>query len=500
MVIHKNKHIIIRNLLITILPIFAIIFGTVTRVTNAIQLTDIYEIRPTLKCAIPRDASNDVLPMQGVYFIDEHAAVYSGYKSDDDKTVLTLVNLDSCKVVDKNKTKVMGHANDITYNSRNNNYYVTTGRAAEDIPSTYKKIFIFKITNNNISVGGTQVETAYRLSAFDYDSDHNRYYGYGDNNWYTLPRLGSAKDDVVKTSGKINFYYDNFLNQDGEKTKFVAQGIAYGNGNLYFAMTISATNSDHQNDSFVMVYDAKTGDYKYTMHFPSSFFWGHLEGISVKGNKMLFGLNVHDSNPNGTSPNQSFMVYNGINDIEEHYRAAHDIPDEPDDPEPIPDYPDDPDDPVDPDPVDPDPVDPDPVDPDPVDPDPVDPDPVNPDPVDPDPVNPDPVDPDPVDPDPVDPDPVDPDPVDPDPVNPNPKDEDEDDEKSDKTIPSSDDDTDTGTGSNTSNESGIHVPNTGQSKTIDGVITAISLSIIPLSIILIALHIHHRNKNHRVFD
>lgn len=271
---------------------------------HAETLKNIYEIKPTTKCTISRDLDNNVRPMQGVYFFD-HYAVYAGYQSDTDPAIITLVDLDTCTILDKNNDVVMGHANDITYNSQDDKFYVTSC-------SSDKKIYGFKIVNNRIVHDSNPITMNFVIGAFSYSSEDNRYYSYSDGVLYTFDSLLSSSQAIKL--GTTPIYYDNFENGT---TKLVTQGISSDGNNIYFARTISERTSAYYNDSFVLVFDNKTGDYKYAMHFPSSYFSGHLEGVTVVNNRLYFGINVH------TSPtNQTFLYYDNIDQIEEEYNSS----------------------------------------------------------------------------------------------------------------------------------------------------------------------------------
>ena len=264
----------------------------------------IYEIKPTTLCEISRNTSLNVRAMQGVYFYD-HYAVYAGYQSDTSPTVVTLVDLNTCTVIDKNNEKVIGHANDITYNSKEDKFYIVTGLSD-------KQSHGFKIQDNKIIMDEDYTKMNFRLAAYAYDKVSDKYYGYGNGKLYTFPSLTSPSGEL-KTLGITPIYFDNF---DDGKSKLVTQGIAYSNNNIYFARTIGETTSSFYNDSFVLVFDSTTGNYKYSMHFPGTYFNGHLEGITIVGNKIYFGLNVHKK-----PQKQSFLVYDGIDKIEKEYNS-----------------------------------------------------------------------------------------------------------------------------------------------------------------------------------
>ena len=108
---------------------------------KAESLENVMEITPKIKCSIDRDVDANIMAMQGVYFFSKYA-IYTGYQADDAIGHLTLVDLEECKVIDINSEKVLGHGNDITYDSRNSTFYVTAGPAS-------KKVYSFKITNTD---------------------------------------------------------------------------------------------------------------------------------------------------------------------------------------------------------------------------------------------------------------------------------------------------------------------------------------------------------------
>ena len=291
-----------KKCIIIILLLIILIFMVNNKV-YAVRLENIYEIRPTTVCVLSRDTTNNIRAMQGVYFFNNYA-VYAGYQSDTAKTVITLVDLNTCKILDKNNEKIMGHANDITYNSTEDKFYVTTGLSDN-------LVYGFKIINNKIVHDDTPITMSFRTAAFNYDKYTGKYYSYANGALFSFNTLSANSER--KTLGNTPTYYDNFENG---KTLLVTQGISSDSNNIYFARTISETTSANYNDSYVLVFNAKTGEYKYAMHFPSSYFNGHLEGITVEGNKLYLGINVHT-----TPKNQSFLIYDGINQIEKEYNS-----------------------------------------------------------------------------------------------------------------------------------------------------------------------------------
>jgi len=268
-------------------------------------LTNIYEITPTKVCTITRDLNNDVRPMQGVYFYKNgttYYALYAGFQADDKPTVMTLVNLNSCTIITKNNNYGFEHANDIAY--YNGKYYVIYSGKVHGI--TIKN-------NNQIVIDANPIQTNFKFSGFEYDTVNKKFYIKAGNYLQTFPSFTSAASKK-KTIGIMPNYYTNI---ESGNIKMVSQGLTYANGNLYLPRTISDTTSTHFNHTYIMVYDATTGKYKYTMHFSGNFL-GHLEGINVIGDTLYMGMNFHQTSPK----NQTFLKYTGLSAMEKKYQDS----------------------------------------------------------------------------------------------------------------------------------------------------------------------------------
>ena len=278
-------------------------------------LSNIYEINPIEICSVLRDTSNDIRAMQGVYFYKSNNteyALYAGYQADDKPTVMTLVNLNTGSVISKNNSKCMIHANDITY--AEGKYYVTLDNS----------VYGMTIKNNQeIIIDDEPIEMNFAVSGFEYDKENNKYYTRKGEYLYTVPSLESDKKDL-KVIGIFPNYYSNI--EEGN-TKMVNQGLYYANNNIYIPRTISNTSSSYYNHTYICVYDATTGKYKYTMHFSNiledlnggDLEVGHLEGITIIGNTMYFGINFHK-----TPRQQQFLKFEGIDEIEQNYQLTID--------------------------------------------------------------------------------------------------------------------------------------------------------------------------------
>ncbi len=276
---------------IFILVLFFVIIILPFSCIKAKELTNVYEIYPIEKCVIKRNVKNNIRSMQGVYFYDNYA-IYSGHESDSKPNVLTLVDMENCTVLDINKEKVMGHANDITYDSKNNKFYVTSG--------DYDHLaYGFEIKDNKIVVDTEPRDIGLRLAAFAYDKDRDRFIGYANGKFYLLSKINAGRGSL-QLLNEIKVMYDN--------VKFITQGIAYANNNIYFARAIE------DDSSYILVYSAITGEYKYAMHVSKDYYKGHLEGITIIDNNMYLGFNKYGSNAK-----QMFLELKNVNKYEEAY-------------------------------------------------------------------------------------------------------------------------------------------------------------------------------------
>ena len=269
------------------------------------ELTNIYDITPTLVCAITRNVNNDIRAMQGVYFYTSDGttyALYAGYQGDDKPTTMTLVNLNKCSVVAKNNKQSYGHANDIAM--VNNKFYVVNSN----------KVYGVTVKNNSsIVLDEKYTKMNFSFSGFEYDKANKKFYSKIGNNLYTFPSFTTAKSNYKLISLVPNYY----MNIENGNTKIVNQGLAYGNGNIYIPRTISTSSSKYYNHSYIMVYDASTGEYKYTIHYSGNYLC-HLEGMTVIGDSMYLGMNCHQAKPT----NQTFLVYKGISALEQKYQNS----------------------------------------------------------------------------------------------------------------------------------------------------------------------------------
>lgn len=252
---------------IRILLIIVCAFMLFNVTANAKTLENVTEIEPSVKCKITRDTEANIYSMQGVYFFSKYA-IYTGYQADDAIGYLTLVDLEECKVVDINGEKILGHGNDITYDSRNSTFYVTAGPAS-------KKVYSFKIINNEI-IYGDEINANTYLNGFAYDFDRERFISYASNKVYTLTSLDSDSSDIVELNTVETVYDDVTL---------VPQGIAYSNDKIYFSRYVSG------GDNYILIYDADTGEYQEALYIPKSVFSGEIEGITVVDNMLYLGYN-----------------------------------------------------------------------------------------------------------------------------------------------------------------------------------------------------------------
>ena len=275
-----------------------IIFISIPKTIMAIALGNIYNISPREICSYEKSTATPLT--QGAYFFD-HYVVLAGFRSDDKPIVLTLIDLNTCTILDQDETTIMHHANDITYNPNTNRYYVAGG---------LKEIYSFSIVNNEIVVDSNVITAARNTISLDYATDKNVYYARYDNQLWELPNL-TSKGTRITT---FPIVYDNF--DDGTLT-LTKQTFSYYKGNVYYIRTQDKSASSVYNYGFLSAYDASTGTYKYTIQIPQSTFNGHLEAATIRNNKIYLAYNVHYTTPK----KMVFLEYTGIDEIENQYNA-----------------------------------------------------------------------------------------------------------------------------------------------------------------------------------
>ena len=336
--------------------IFTIIIITSSIDVHAEMLTNTYKIAPTTRCSIDINATNDILVMQGISFFERNNtnyAVYAGFKSDTDNTILTLVNIDTCEVISTNKSKILGHANDLTYNSKTKEFYVTTSPNKLD-GEYFVDRFIITDDNNIEFVDNGEIKGAAITAGFAYIEETDDFFTYTNGRFRRIKVLidenNNKRLSITKTIKEgLKTYYDGvefenvendnegkriyFVNKEDDISgyaKFVNQGIAYYNNSIYSARALNGTKQTtdpaiqrqinsaytyeqggeikgYDNDSaYILIYDADTGNYRYSLYIPKTLFEGHLEGVSIVNDKLMLSYNVHSATPKHVS----FLEYN----------------------------------------------------------------------------------------------------------------------------------------------------------------------------------------------
>ena len=328
---------------------------------EAVELTNVYKIYPTEKCYL--EVSDNIKVSQGAYFFNRNGTdyvVYAGYTGDESESILTLVDLNHGCIVKDTKSKLLGHANDITYNSKDDYFYVTTyvsGSMAD-----YKKIVKFKITNDlKIDISSNdEIPNISASAGLTYDKYEDILYVYAGGTLKSFKIIDSTASVINKTlKENIPTYYNKIIFNNGEEkyyiydpndetapgyALFVNQGISQNVKNIYFPRALqgskssgSITDSERwlasaysdtadgiekgqdKDSAYVNVFK-KNGDYRYSLFIPNKTkdengFTGHLEDCTVIGNRILLIYNDHYSNPKRVY----FFEYTGINQYEDDF-------------------------------------------------------------------------------------------------------------------------------------------------------------------------------------
>ena len=325
--------------------LFILLFITVNKVyatDDLITLDNVYRIDPIQRCRIrtgedDEGVDTNVGLTQGVYFFNRNGTDYgilSGAGEDTSPKYLRLVDLTTCSLVSNNNSKVLGHSNDLTYNSDTGEFYVTAAGAKINGKSYFDRFTIDDDLKIDFVPNGEVIDvTATAGVAYVESSDDSYIFIYQSSvNFYKLEVSKESYEVKSKTlisntaNKKFNhIIFENLKDKDGKDineiyfkykydsnntespyTSFVNQGMDYYNGNIYAARAVNNSSSKEytaysytkdgdvdgyaKDSAYVLVFNANTGRYKYALYIPNESeiekfggvgFTGHLEGLSL---------------------------------------------------------------------------------------------------------------------------------------------------------------------------------------------------------------------------
>lgn len=159
--------------------------------------------------------------------------------------VLVLFDNDGTTIVDRATFDNLGHCNDITYNPRTRKYYVCSSKTPPNIQTNT----IVEI-NEDLTYSRTiTLTTAEIVGNIAYDFDNDRYIGQGATKMYIF----NSSFSLIEENDNIN--WRNLINNDGNNSYTLYNGMTMYNGFLYIA-TFKANASDNGQAGFnIIKYD-----------------------------------------------------------------------------------------------------------------------------------------------------------------------------------------------------------------------------------------------------
>lgn len=212
-------------------------------------------------------SSIDNYSLQGFTVVDKYLfMILNGY--DDMVSKIIVYDLDSYKMVKSYDFESLGHANDVTYNSKNELIYVLAG-GGSNLVYIFNKDFEY--------VESLELELPGRSITYIPDSDT-----------FALRTVmnGYKLNNNLKLITKLPFIVGmNIRNDIGR------QGWSYYNGFIYYS-NWSWKRLGGDGSNFIFVYDME-GNNRDILYTKADI--GEIEDISFYDNKMILGFNGYDN-------------------------------------------------------------------------------------------------------------------------------------------------------------------------------------------------------------
>ena len=198
---------------------------------------------------------------QGMTVTDKYI-VFTLWKSNDDTTMIAIANKDTGEILNIVDGFEFKHANDMTYDSKNDEVYILTSS---------KKIAKFKINEQ------------YQIIDLQY-VDCNRY--------YSSIAYNKDADGFIGMSGRKMYVTNNKFEEQSmfeTPTNLTTQGMGYYDGNIYFCCTESGVPNQYQTiynnkerlSNLIYKYDLE-GNLVETLYIPNTILYGEIESCAFE--------------------------------------------------------------------------------------------------------------------------------------------------------------------------------------------------------------------------
>lgn len=190
--------------------------------------------------------------------------------NEDTTSIIKVYDLNTYEEILSYNYSSLGHANDVTYNSKTNKIYVIAGGGSD-------KVFIF---NGDTFKYEETINIGLPVRSITYIEDINRYA-------VRLVGTGYIYNSDFKLTSKFPFIVGMNMSSDVGR-----QGWTYYNGLIYYA-NWSWVSQGGNGTNAIFVYDLDGN--KYTTIYTDDTI-GEIEGVDFYNNKMVLGFNGYDKN------------------------------------------------------------------------------------------------------------------------------------------------------------------------------------------------------------
>lgn len=217
------------------------------------------------------------ISLQGMTATDKYL-VFAQMKAENENTKINIVDKNTYKILNTIDDYCFGHANNITYNSKDGKCYMSYTKDNKSYVTS------FKINDNKQleDVNTKELDRAY--FALTYDEDDNCF-------------IGISGDEVFIIDENFGNIIRKFKYSEKDLTK---QDIMYYKGHIYFACWEAGEKTNYQtnfynrekNSNVIYVYNMD-GTLQKTLYISNKKAFGEIEGAAVDSNgKLILGYNT----------------------------------------------------------------------------------------------------------------------------------------------------------------------------------------------------------------
>lgn len=210
----------------------------------------------------------DNFNLQGFTVVDDYLFMVLVEK-EDVSSIIKVYDIENKNFIKSYSYSTLGHANDVTYNSKNQKIYVLRG-GGSNLVDVFDK--------NNFSYLET-IKSDLPIRSITYNKDNNLFY-------VRTVASGFIFNEDLKLNNKFPFVIGMNFNRDIGR-----QGWEYYNGFIYYT-NWSWIRLGGDGINIIYLYDLK-GNMRDTLYTSKNI--GEIEGISFYKNKMILGFNGYDN-------------------------------------------------------------------------------------------------------------------------------------------------------------------------------------------------------------